>query len=157
MNIKVGLAAVNIIGTPKSPLPSGPVNDLDSDVFSEYDDLAFLMYTDKEVSQIISKLEKKKFEAVSTERFEYAKKIKSAIGNEILNGIIIDVEHIVGELREAGLILGSLEMEKQIFADTGQYDEAKEKKIQMDEFRVEVYKSLEITDLLELQGGSRNH
>ena len=119
MNIKVGLAAVNIIGTPKAPLPSGPVNDLDSDVFSEYDDLAFLMYTDKEVSQIISKLEKKKFEAVSTERFEYAKKIKSAIGNEILNGIIIDVEHIVGELREAGLILGSLEMEKQIFADTG--------------------------------------
>jgi len=138
---QVGLSAVNIIGTPKTPLPSGPVNDLESDVFSEYDDLAFLMYTDKEVSQIISKLEKKKFEAVSTERFEYAKKIKSAIG----------------ELREAGLILGSLEMEKQIFADTGQYDEAKEKKIQMDEFRVEVYKSLEITDLLELQGGPRNH
>ena len=48
-------------------------------------------------------MEKKKFEAVSTERFEYAKKIKSAIG----------------ELREAGLILGSLEMEKQIYADTG--------------------------------------
>ena len=40
---------------------------------------------------------------------------------------------------------------------TGQYDEAKEKKIQMDDFRVEVYKSLEITDLLELQGGPRNH
>ena len=39
----------------------------------------------------------------------------------------------------------------------GQYDEAKEKKIQMDDFRVEVYKSLEITDLLELQGGPRNH
>ena len=37
------------------------------------------------------------------------------------------------------------------------YDEAKEKKIQMDEFRVEVYKTLEITDLLELQGGPRNH
>ena len=43
-------------------------------------------------------------EAVSTERFEYAKKIKSAIG----------------ELKEAGLILGSLEMEKQIYADTGE-------------------------------------
>ena len=44
-----------------------------------YDDLSFLMYTDKEVAQLINKLEKKKFEAVSTERFEYAKKIKSAI------------------------------------------------------------------------------
>ena len=65
-------------------------------------------------------------------------------------------------------------MEKQIYADTskfwkvsrrfykdhnsqGQYDEAKEKKLQMDDFRVEVYKTLEITDLLELQGGPRNH
>ena len=26
---------------------------------------------------------------------------------------------VLGELREAGLILGSLDMEKQIFADTG--------------------------------------
>ena len=67
-----------------------------------------------------------------------------------------DVLH-AGELREAGLILGSLEMEKQIYADTSQYDEAKEKKTQMDEFRLEVYKTLEITDLLELQGGPRNH
>ena len=116
------------------------------------------MYTDREVAQIINKLEKKKLEAVNTERFEYAKKIKTAIG----------------ELQEAGLILGSLEMEKQILADSQvtagplidqafdgivcqDYDEAKEKKIQMDEFRVEVYKTLEITDLLELQGGPRNH
>ena len=65
-------------------------------------------------------------------------------------------------------------MEKQILADNQvtflhilryhswssflqDYDEAKEKKIQMDEFRLEVYKTLEITDLLELQGGPRNH
>ena len=63
-------------------------------MFSEYDDLAFLMYTDKEVSQIISKLEKKKFEAVSTERFEYAKKIKSAIGMQIckINQTILMLE-----------------------------------------------------------------
>ena len=32
---------------------------------------------------MIAKLEKKKLEAVATERFEYAKKIKSAIGEEI--------------------------------------------------------------------------
>jgi len=142
---QVGFAAINIIGTPVDSVPSSGKSmksALDREgVLSEYDDISFLMYTDKEVAQIISKLEKKKFEAVTTERFEYAKKIKSAIG----------------ELREAGLILGSLEMEKQIYADTGQYDEAKEKKIQMDDFRVEVYKSLEITDLLELQGGPRNH
>ena len=65
---------------------------------------------------------------------------------------------IAGELCEAGQILGSLEMEMHVLADKEEYDEAKDKKTQMDEFRVEVYKTLEITDLLELQGGpTRNH
>ena len=95
---------MNVIGT---PLLEGSANSLrspldGSDVLSDYDDLSFLMYTDREVAQIINKLEKKKLEAVNTERFEYAKKIKTAIG----------------ELQEAGLILGSLEMEKQILADS---------------------------------------
>ena len=98
---------MNVIGTPKVPLVEGSANSLrspldGSDVLSDYDDLSFLMYTDREVAQIINKLEKKKLEAVNTERFEYAKKIKTAIG----------------ELQEAGLILGSLEMEKQILADS---------------------------------------
>ena len=35
-----------------------------------------------QVAQLIAKLEKKKLEAVATERFEYAKKIKSAIGED---------------------------------------------------------------------------
>ena len=96
-----------MIGTPKVSLVEGSAKSLrspldGSDVLSDYDDLSFLMYTDREVAQIISKLEKKKLEAVNTERFEYAKKIKTAIG----------------ELQEAGLILGSLEMEKQILADS---------------------------------------
>ena len=76
---QVGLAGLNIIGTPWGDRSSRP--GLETGVLSEYDDLSFLMYTDKEVAQIISKLEKKKFEAVNTERFEYAKKIKAAIGN----------------------------------------------------------------------------
>ena len=76
---KVGLTAVNIIGTPFEKADSQNVFNLDGDVWSLYDDLSFLMYTDIEVAQLINKLEKKKFEAVATERFEYAKKIKSAI------------------------------------------------------------------------------
>ena len=81
------MAAINVIGTPKEPIQSQSSaksmrSVLDNEgVLSEYDDISFLMYTDKEVAQIISKLEKKKYEAVSTERFEYAKKIKSAIGD----------------------------------------------------------------------------
>ena len=66
-------------------------------------------------------------------------------------------DDIADELCEAGQMLGSLEMEMHIHADKEEYDEAKDKKTQMDEFRVEVYKALEITDLLELQGGTRNH
>jgi len=139
---QVGLSAIDIIGTPVEKADNQNGFNLDSDVWSLYDDLSFLMYTDTEVAQLINKLEKKKFEAVATERFEYAKKIKSAIS----------------ELCEAGQILGSLEMEMHVLADKEEYDEAKDKKTQMDEFRVEVYKTLEITDLLELQGGpTRNH
>merc|ERR1712203_303630 len=120
MGNQVGLAGVNVIGTPKVSLVEGSAKSLrspldGSDVLSDYDDLSFLMYTDREVAQIINKLEKKKLEAVNTERFEYAKKIKTAIG----------------ELQEAGLILGSLEMEKRLLAERQMYDEAKEKKEQM--------------------------
>jgi len=131
---QVGLFGVNLIGQPTSC--ATPEGDWLEDVLSPYDDLSFLMYTDSEVAQLIAKLEKKKLEAVATERFEYAKKIKSAIG----------------ELVEAGQMLASLQMEKRLLAERQMYDEAKEKKEQMEDFRVEVYKNLEITDLLELQG-----
>ena len=122
MSLKVGLAGINVIGTPKVSLVGGSAalrSPLDgSDVLSDYDDLSFLMYTDREVAQIINKLEKKKLEAVNTERFEYAKKIKTAIGET--DPYNCEDLHLFapGELQEAGLILGSLEMEKQILADS---------------------------------------
>ena len=74
---------------------------------------------------MIAKLEKKKLEAVATERFEYAKKIKSAIGEIINNGLIMSTMatmatktfmsmqySVSGELVEAGQMLASLQMEK---------------------------------------------
>ena len=86
------------------------------------------------MAQLIKNLEKTKFEA---ERFEYAKKIKSAISKSRLERI--KIKHtFAGEICEAGQMLGSLEMEKHILADKQEYDEAKDKKTQMDEFRVEV-------------------
>ena len=107
-----------------------------TDILSPYDDLSFLMYVDPEVVQVILKLEKKKLEAVNTERFEYAKKIKAAIGK--WPGLVLDDLVLPGELVEAGQMLGSLEMEKKLLAERGMYDEAKEKKTQMEDFRVEV-------------------
>ena len=80
---QVGLAGLNIIGTAVSGGTGAGQQQFslaEHSVLSEYDDLSFLMYTDTEVAQLVNKLERKKFEAVGTERFEYAKKIKAAIG-----------------------------------------------------------------------------
>ena len=77
---------------------------------------------------MIAKLEKKKLEAVATERFEYAKKIKSAIG-EIINNewfshvlatkTFMSMQYSVsGELVEAGQMLASLQMEKRFAVKT---------------------------------------
>ena len=151
---------MSIIGTPVDKADSQSGFNLDGDVWSLYDDLSFLMYTDTEVAKLINKLEKTKFEAVATERFDYAKKIKSAISKSRWKypfAMPVFTLIVSGELCEAGQMLGSLEMEMHVLADKEEYDEAKDKKSQMDEFRVEVYKTLEITDLLELQGGPRNH
>ena len=89
--IQVGLTALNIIGTPVEKSESQNGFNLDGDLWSLYDDLSFLMYTDTEVAQLINKLEKKKFEAVGTERFEYAKKIKSAISKLRRAKIILEI------------------------------------------------------------------
>lgn len=48
---------------------------------SPLDDLAFDMYQDPEVAQIIRRLDEKKREAVHHERYDYAKKLKQAIAD----------------------------------------------------------------------------
>lgn len=70
------------------------------------------------------------------ERFEYARKIKSAMV----------------ELRAAGERLGKLEIGKKQAILHEDYSKAKKKKAQMDEYRKEVYTLLEIDDLLEENG-----
>ena len=87
---------------------------------------------------MIAKLEKKKLEAVATERFEYAKKIKSAIGEIMNNGLVMLSwaqnllfsyvlrtktfmcmrNCVSGELVEAGQMLASLQMEKRFAVKT---------------------------------------
>lgn len=51
------------------------------DSISPLDDLAFDMYQDPEVAQIIRRLDEKKREAVHHERYDYAKKLKQAIAD----------------------------------------------------------------------------
>ncbi|ELT95484.1 hypothetical protein CAPTEDRAFT_170133 [Capitella teleta] len=152
---QVGLVAINVIGDdvldhpdvrqaeiaflvfmfnerdPMDPSLAGLYNR--PDYISPLDDLAFDMYQDPEIAQIIRKLEKKKQDAVLDEKYDYAKKLKSAIQ----------------DLQKVGEKLGKYEVEKRQAVENEDYDKAKLKKVQMDEYRLQVYKDLELNDLLD--------
>ena len=72
----------------------------------------------------------------SEERYDYAKKLKTTIA----------------DLQKVGEKLGKYEVEKRQAVENEDYDKAKLKKIQMDEYRLQVYQELEIHDLLETDG-----
>ncbi|XP_016844299.1 centrosomal protein of 104 kDa isoform X2 [Nasonia vitripennis] len=134
---QVGLIAVNILGEACGQQASGQGEaSYNPHYLSPYDDLSFDMYVDREVAKIIRQMELKKLAAVEDERFEYASKLKIAMES----------------LRKAGERLGKLELEKKYAIALEDYDKAKTKKIQADEFRQQVYDSLEIEDLLEVDG-----
>ncbi|NWJ02931.1 CE104 protein, partial [Crypturellus undulatus] len=103
------------------------------DCISPLDDLAFDMYQDPEVAQIIRRLDEKKREAVRQESYDYAKKLKQAIA----------------DLQKVGERLGRYEVEKRYAVEKEDYDLAKKKKQQMEEYRLKVYKQLELHDLLD--------
>ncbi|KAK2105748.1 hypothetical protein P7K49_015262 [Saguinus oedipus] len=115
-----------------------------SDYISPLDDLAFDMYQDPEVAQIIRKLDERKREAVQKERYDYAKKLKQAIA----------------DLQKVGECLGRYEVEKRCAVEKEDYDLAKEKKQQMEQYRAEVYEQLELHSLLDAElnraGGCRS-
>ncbi|NWV77440.1 CE104 protein, partial [Dasyornis broadbenti] len=105
------------------------------DSISPLDDLAFDMYQDPEVAQIIRRLDEKKREAVCHECYDHAKKLKQAIA----------------DLQKVGERLGRYEVEKRYAVEKEDYDLAKKKKEQMDEYRLKVYQQLELHDLLDAQ------
>eukprot|EP00794_Sanderia_malayensis_P015314 gene15314-16891_t len=107
---------------------------LRQDYISPLDDLAFDIYQDPETAQLIRKLELKKQDAVLEERFDYAKKLKQAMA----------------DLHKVGEKLGKIEIEKRKAIEMEDYDLAKVKKLQGDEYRLHVYKQLDLYDLLEL-------
>ncbi|KAM4646720.1 centrosomal protein of 104 kDa isoform 3-T5 [Amazona ochrocephala] len=105
------------------------------DSISPLDDLAFDMYQDPEVAQIIRRLDEKKWEAVHHERYDYAKKLKQAIA----------------DLQKVGERLGRYEVEKRCAVEKEDYDLAKKKKQQMEAYRLKVYQQLELHDLLDAE------
>ncbi|XP_065593974.1 centrosomal protein of 104 kDa [Cyrtonyx montezumae] len=154
---QVALVAINIIGDPadysndSNKYPSreklidhylGSNSDdpaLDGtylgkpDSISPLDDLAFDMYQDPEVAQVIRRLDEKKHEAVRQERYDYAKKLKQAIA----------------DLQKVGERLGRYEVEKRCAVEKEDYDLAKKKKQQMEAYRLKVYQQLQLHNLLD--------
>ncbi|XP_056130278.1 centrosomal protein of 104 kDa [Lampris incognitus] len=105
-----------------------------SESMSPLDDLAFDMYQDPEVANIIRLLDQKKKDIVRQERYELAKTLKQAIA----------------DLQKVGERLGRYEVEKRCAIEIEDYDLAKRKKEQMEEYRRTVYQQLEVHNLLDM-------
>ncbi|KAM6976945.1 centrosomal protein of 104 kDa [Aplochiton taeniatus] len=103
------------------------------DSISPLDDLAFAMYQDPEVAHIIRLLDDQKQDMVRRERYDLAKTLKQAIA----------------DLQKVGERLGRYDVEKHCAIEKEDYDTAKRKKEQMDEYRRSVYQQLEVHNLLD--------
>ncbi|CAK1543363.1 unnamed protein product [Leptosia nina] len=77
---QVALMAVNVLGDEvEDDEKTAAVENMKAEVsFSPYDDLAFIMYVDNEIADLVRNLDEKKRIAVTEERFEYARRLKSA-------------------------------------------------------------------------------
>jgi len=107
-------------------------------VVARQQDLAFVMYTDKDIAELIHQLENRKYEAVSRERFENARRLKVAIK----------------EMESVGQVLAALEMEKRALILSQDYEGANGKKTEMKEIKDEAYRKYAIAELLEMPSPS---
>ncbi|XP_060527673.1 centrosomal protein of 104 kDa isoform X2 [Cylas formicarius] len=142
---QVSLIAINVLGTDiegkRTCDDEKDVSKLEEitnnpDYTSPYDDLAFEMYVATDVAKIIRDMEIKKYLAVTKERFEYARKLK----------------HAMLKLKSAGEKLGKYELEKRHAIELEDYDRARHKKDQIEDFRNEVFQELRVEELLETNG-----
>ncbi|KAL4716449.1 hypothetical protein ACJJTC_015877 [Scirpophaga incertulas] len=74
---QVALMAVNVLGEEIQDVERSPSTKSEPN-YSPYDDLAFVMYVDTEIAELIRSMDEKKKAAVAEERFEFARRLKSA-------------------------------------------------------------------------------
>eukprot|EP00731_Ephydatia_muelleri_P015455 Em0008g1175a len=96
------------------------------------DDLAFDVAQDPETAQVIRRLEGLKLSAVKGENFELARKMKD----------------VINELQKIGEILCHYEVEKKLAIEREDYETAKEKKLQGEQLRSQIYDHLGVMNLL---------
>ncbi|XP_030562086.1 centrosomal protein of 104 kDa isoform X2 [Drosophila novamexicana] len=146
---QIALMAVNVLG---EDLESAAINDGDEHLASETppidtatgelalasvcDDLLFSMYVEESIVQYIRELEQCKLKAVSSERFEYARKLKLCMT----------------ALRTAGERLGRYALAKRQAVQQEDFSAAKLRKEQIEMYRACVLKQLQVHKLLETDG-----
>ncbi|XP_071041932.1 centrosomal protein of 104 kDa [Parasteatoda tepidariorum] len=141
---QVGIIAVNVIG--EAILDGGPIKARHladehgitnrAQNITQYEELPFNMYVDVEIAQLIRALDKKKQKSISDDRFVYAKKLKYA-QNQLLK---------IGEK------LGKLDIEKENAIEKEDFDLAHVKKEEIEKIRLDTYKRLNISHLMEIDG-----
>ncbi|XP_048873244.1 centrosomal protein of 104 kDa isoform X2 [Brienomyrus brachyistius] len=104
------------------------------DSISPLDDLAFHIYQDPAVAQIIRRLDERKQECVQQEQYGLAKTLKQA----------------AADLQKVGERLARLDVEKHCAIEKEDYDTAEQKKAQMEEYRLKVYQQLQLLNLLDI-------
>ena len=148
---QVGIVAVNVIGEYLSHSADKPESYRDINISNEksdpvvlgninkpqnmslIDDITFGVYQDPEVARVIQQLEQKKHLAIEEERYDFAKRLKQAIG----------------DLYKVGEKLGRLEKDKKAAVAEENYDLAQAKKVQANEIRMVVFEQLNIQSLLQ--------
>uniref|UniRef100_A0A668AVZ9 Centrosomal protein of 104 kDa n=1 Tax=Myripristis murdjan TaxID=586833 RepID=A0A668AVZ9_9TELE len=134
---QVALVAINVLGDSLDgnvTLNLPPPHPSKCESISPLDDLAFDMYQDPEVAHIIRLLDQRKQDMVRQEKFELAKSLKQAIA----------------DLQKVGEHLARYDVEKRCAIEKEDYDLAKRKKEQMEEYRKTVYQQLEVHNLLDM-------
>ncbi|XP_023163035.2 centrosomal protein of 104 kDa isoform X2 [Drosophila hydei] len=146
---QIALMAVNVLG---EDLETAALSEGDEHLASEAapidtatgelalasicDDLLFSMYVEESIVQHIRELEQRKLKAVSTERFEYARKLKLCMT----------------ALRTAGERLGRYALAKRQAVQQEDFSAAKLRKEQIEMYRACVLKQLQVEQLLENDG-----
>lgn len=135
---QVSLLAVNVLGEDfnSSEDCMQSKENGEAQLSSVCDDLLFSMYVEESIAEVIRELELKKSEAVSNERFEYARKIKLCMS----------------ALRTAGERLGRYALAKRQAIQIEDFIAAKLRKEQMDIYRSVILKHLLVDELLEKGG-----
>ncbi|KAH8394182.1 hypothetical protein KR215_004258 [Drosophila sulfurigaster] len=146
---QIALMAVNVLGEDldaiaismgeeQLPSESPPVDTATGELAlaSLCDDLLFSMYVEESIVQHIRELEQRKLQAVSSERFEYARKLKLCMT----------------ALRTAGERLGRYALAKRQAVQQEDFSAAKLRKEQIEMYRSCVLKQLNVQQLLESDG-----